>query len=338
VPVPNPTALLTWAHKANEGVEDEAWRDEVLQLVVNLRHFGVDCDLDLFHLTEPGIDWSHWGPRRIQECDFTIAAVNRAWRERFEGTNSPTQGAGAAAEANVLHGLFAANQHDARRRLVIVVLPGASTADVPLQLSGYQRFVVKDFTLDGLIPLLRLLTDQPEHRAPEVGVVPDLSGLPPLADIPPLPASTWSAIDEAAGTPRRHDTVPGVPDAGQDVVRQQIAGNPNGAAVRDLLARFMSLTGSKVHGRQPRGSSGVDHANFTDYLRLTMKGSTAGYLYPGTGLINPKVPAPLLDKALSAAPAAHRVKSSNASQQVSISVVDADTVAQALELLSVTAG
>ena len=80
------------------------WQDQVLDLVVALRGFGIDADVDLFHLHEPGVDWSRWGPARVNACEVTLVAVNAAWREALEGTNPPTEGAGSVAEADVLLG------------------------------------------------------------------------------------------------------------------------------------------------------------------------------------------------------------------------------------------
>lgn len=164
--------MVSWAHRPNEGVAREAWRDCVLDFVVALRTSGVDADLDLFHLHELGIDWSRYGPDRVQQCPRTIVVLNAAWRERLEGTNVPTEGAGAAAEADVLLGLFGDDQEDFRRRVLLVVLPGADSRDVPPRWSGLQRFVIPDFTREGLEDLLRVLTGQPAYLAPPVGTVP----------------------------------------------------------------------------------------------------------------------------------------------------------------------
>lgn len=326
MPSSPPTALISWAHAADAGRTDGEWRDEVLQFAVNLRHFGVDADLDLFHLSEVGVDWSRWGPGRIKTFDYTLIVLNHAWAERFEGSNLPTVGAGAAAEANTLLGLFSKDQHDFQRRVLVVVLPSASRRDLPLQLSGLQRFELKELSREGLTPLLRLFHDQPEIVPPAVGEVPVLS------------QQQFARIDEEFGTPGRHVPVPGVPVEGQDVVQQQIASNSTGEAVRGLLEKLAGWPGVAIRGRRPRGAPQGSGDDFSSYLRIVLGGSTVGYLYASSGRLNPKVAQAGLSDALSAAPAARRVTSSNDSYQLSINVTDDDSRDQALQLLAKSAG
>jgi len=169
------TAFLSWAHQPNPGLDAAAWRDQVLEFVAALRNpGGIVADLDLHHASDPNVDSSRYGPRRVRECDFVLVAVNAAWRERFEGTNDPGVGAGAVGEANELLGLFAEDQAEFRRKVKLVLLPGAAASDVPGQLSGVQRFSITDPTPANLATLLRTLTNQPEYIPPAVGVVPVL--------------------------------------------------------------------------------------------------------------------------------------------------------------------
>ncbi len=168
------TALLSWAHQPNPGVDSAAWRDQVLKLAAGLRRAGVDVDLDLYHVHEPDVDWSRYGPQQVRSRDFVLVAVNAAWRERFEGTNNPAVGAGAVAEANELLGLFAEDQVEFRRKVKPVLLPGADASDVPRQLTGPPRFPIAESTPGRLADLLRTLTNQPEYIPPPLGTVPVL--------------------------------------------------------------------------------------------------------------------------------------------------------------------
>jgi len=63
------TAFITWSHTSNAGATagddqdsrrraDEAWRDEVYDLVSVLRRQGIDAELDLAHLHDPEVDWT----------------------------------------------------------------------------------------------------------------------------------------------------------------------------------------------------------------------------------------------------------------------------------------
>ncbi len=130
------TAFLSWAHQPNPGVDSAVWQSQVLKLAAGLRRAGVDVDLDLYHAQEPDVDWSRYGPQQVRSLDFVLVAVNAAWRERFEGTNDVTVGAGAVAEANELLGLFAEDQAEFRRKVKPVLLSGASASDVCPACSG----------------------------------------------------------------------------------------------------------------------------------------------------------------------------------------------------------
>lgn len=172
------TAFVSWAHRPNPGTTAESWRDQVLDLTVGLRRSGVDADIDLFHLSDPGVDWTRYGTSRIADSDRVVVVLNTAWRERREGRNRPTEGAGAVAEADALLSSFARDQDLFRRRVVLLLLPGISDDDVPDGWHGVQRCRVADSTPAGLTDLLRLLTDQPAFIAPPLGELPVL---PPVS-------------------------------------------------------------------------------------------------------------------------------------------------------------
>jgi hypothetical protein len=127
------------------------------------------------------------------EKDWVIVALSPGWRERWEGRNEPTEGAGAAAEADALLSIYHGDGQDKfREKLVLVTLPSATGQDyVPAGLHGVHRFTITDISLRGLEPLLRLLTNQPRHPAEPLGAIPDL---------PPAPVAT-SRTSGAASTP-----------------------------------------------------------------------------------------------------------------------------------------
>ncbi len=168
------TALVSWAHQPDSDLDASVWRDTVLNLVIGLRVNGVVADLDLFHLSDKEVDWTRWGPATAENCDVVVVALNRAWGERWKGSNDPHHGAGAAAEADVLHGVFSRDQQEFQRRVVLVLLPGSDARDIPAELHRLTRFEVPEPTRDGLLPLLRRLTQQPEYLPPPVGKVPVL--------------------------------------------------------------------------------------------------------------------------------------------------------------------
>jgi hypothetical protein len=107
-----------------------------------------------------------------QECDFTLIVASTAWRERWEGRNEPHEGAGAAREADALHGMFDENQRVFRERVLIVTLPGVTQRGIPADLYGIVRFEVNPRVGDSMEPLLRHLLGEPEFVLPKLGSRP----------------------------------------------------------------------------------------------------------------------------------------------------------------------
>lgn len=177
---PPPTALLSWAHRDENWSNDEAeaWEGSVIALATLLREVGIDVDLDLLHDAEPDIDWTRWGPAAIEMADYVFVVISKGWRQRWDGTNSPTMGAGAATEADSLHGIFESNQHDFQRRTKVILLPGVSPDEIPANLRRLVRFWIDPcdrFSTDGLI---RHVTGQPTYQLPPVGPLRRLDSSP----------------------------------------------------------------------------------------------------------------------------------------------------------------
>jgi hypothetical protein len=170
------TAFVSWAHRHAEmsNAESQEWERQIVEFTTVLRQLGVDADLDLFHLDDTTVDWTRFGPDRIKEKEFVFIAVSRAWTERWEGRNAPTEGAGAALEADVLKGLFQKNQGEFQRRVKVVILPGQSDHDTPHELNRLVKYFPDPTDPDSFEPLLRALTSQPRYPVPPLGDVPVL--------------------------------------------------------------------------------------------------------------------------------------------------------------------
>ncbi len=82
-------------------------------------------------------------------------------------------------------GLFNDDQAEFRRKVKLVLLPGADVSNVPRQLSGVQRFSIGEPVPAHLEDLLRTLTNQPRY-------VP-----PPLGTVPVLPSRTLTEVEHA---------------------------------------------------------------------------------------------------------------------------------------------
>ena len=91
--------------------------------------------MDLFHLQQPGIDWTTYGPNAIRDSDTIIIATSAAYKERWENQRESRLGAGAAREAAVLKDLIDRDQTTFYKKVVVVLLPGTSVDDVPAELA-----------------------------------------------------------------------------------------------------------------------------------------------------------------------------------------------------------
>jgi SEFIR domain len=176
MPAP-PTAFISWAHSSSSWApaRTRRWRQTVVDFATSLRVIGgIDADLDLWHLATHE-DWSTFGVSGIRDSDFVLIAVSDAYRQRWEDTEDPSVGAGAAREANAIKSIFDLDRHDFRRRVKVVLLPGAEVDDIPLELlSSTERIRIEKFDLHGLAPLWRSLHGLPDLTKPPVGPVPSL--------------------------------------------------------------------------------------------------------------------------------------------------------------------
>jgi SEFIR domain len=166
--------FISWAHldTRTPTLVDITWTDSIRALAERLRNASFEVKVDLF---EQDPDWSRWGPSMIDKSDFTIIVPNRAYKERWDGENKPTEGAGAAREINTLKGKFDKDQNRFRRRTIIVKLPGVEPDEVPDEIYSFlTRFEVDPIEGSGMNELLRFLTKQPRYVLPERGMAPVL--------------------------------------------------------------------------------------------------------------------------------------------------------------------
>jgi hypothetical protein len=173
-----PTVFVSWAHSHSSWTSDEAiaWQADVATFAATLRQFGIDADIDLFHLDDR-VDWTRYGARAIIDNEFTIVVMSEAWAERWSGTNDATEGAGAAREADTLHGLFSRHQSDWQAKLLIVMFPGVPDELIPPDLDRVTRVRIDSANPDDYEGLLRLFTGQPRYEKSTLGTLPRLPSL-----------------------------------------------------------------------------------------------------------------------------------------------------------------
>lgn len=224
-----PTALVSWAHRGEDWSDEQAaaWTQEVVEFTGALRANGIDADLDLFHADEADVDWTRFGPRSVADSQFVIVAISEAWAQRWSGTNNPSKGAGAVAEADALKGLFQKDQSAWQRKVIVVVLPSESEVAIPDDLMRATRFWVDPDEPDSIETLLRTLTGQPQYAKPQLGRVPVL---------PPTVAAT---LDGTNGKGRRPTAATEFED--YSAVLNEVKKSPAGDKATARMALLMGL-------------------------------------------------------------------------------------------------
>jgi hypothetical protein len=168
--------FVSWAHSDEDWSADQslAWERRIIAFTTILRSLGIDADVDLYHGTDPSIDWTRFGQSSVLNADFVIIVNSKGWGERWSGTNSPTVGAGAVVETDTLKGLLAENQAEFQRKTLLVRLPGPGRVKIPSDLNRLNRFSIDTDDTESFEPLIRMLTGQPSYAVPELGAVPTL--------------------------------------------------------------------------------------------------------------------------------------------------------------------
>ncbi len=164
-------------------------------LWVFLRANGIDAKFDM-EAAGRRQDWALWMMQEIRVADFVIVVASPEYKRRAEGDAGDAVGRGVQWEAQLLREELNRAREVTWAKLVPVVLPGGSAADIPVWLgpSTGTHYAVSGFTVQGAEGLLRYLTGQPLVIAGEPGSVPHL----PAATIGGAPDT-----DRGATAPRR---------------------------------------------------------------------------------------------------------------------------------------
>ena len=196
----HPTAFVSWAH------DEPAWEATVYAFVHGLYANGIEAEIDLFHLSDPHINWADYGSRAIGSSDYVLLAVSTAYKQRWEGTGDPAKGAGAAYEANTLKSIFADDRNEFQRKVKVVILPGASEDDIPLPIkASIPRFHVDPQSNASYEGLVRMLTGQDAFDRPALSPIPELP--PKVAEVSAAPATGDDETDLAAFIAQLRDSL-----------------------------------------------------------------------------------------------------------------------------------
>lgn len=157
-----PRVFLSYAR------ESDAHAEAVRNLWILLRRNGVDARLDQ-SVAQERHDWAAWMSAQIREADFVLVIASAAYREGAEGWAAPGLSRGVQWEVGMIRDLLYTDQ-SVDHRVLPVVLPGQSTDLLPDFLTPATSTVyrVSAFTVEGAMPLLRLLLDLPDETEPRV--------------------------------------------------------------------------------------------------------------------------------------------------------------------------
>ncbi len=193
--------FISWAHTYPERPE---WQAEVFAFAQLLSHFGtgrLDVRIDLLEQHQQAANWSTYGPLEIAQADYVLLIASPAYRQAWDGIDSPTRG--AEREANTLKGIFDIDREAFYRKLKLVLMPGVPLSALPLDLvPTVTRFKLCELSRRGLDDVLRLLLDDPkwslsamnfEHSDP-ARTEPERAG---SLRVPPTPATTDAALRTA---------------------------------------------------------------------------------------------------------------------------------------------
>ncbi len=164
---------------------------------------GIDAHLDRWY-DDGRRDWAAWALDQVGQADFILAIASPEYKRAVDGRGSPASGGLAAIDGALIRDSYSENLDGATRRILPVVLPGATVDGIPelFRPASTTKYVIPELTLEGIRSLARVLYGSPEYVLPPRG-----SFLPPatvpdrifvsVADAPPVRAPLLAAGAEA---------------------------------------------------------------------------------------------------------------------------------------------
>jgi internalin A len=183
-----PRIFVSYSH------DSEAHRDRVLALSDRLRADGIDAMIDQYVMAPPE-GWPAWCEQQIRMSDFVVMVCTASYRDQINQNTEPGVGFGALWEAR----LIAQYLYDAgstSNKFVPVLLSNGSPDYIPTPLRGSTIYSIE--TPDGYEDLVRLLTNQPKHIMPPLGVIKRYPG----GSVAPRPRDLLAELVESRGGPR----------------------------------------------------------------------------------------------------------------------------------------
>jgi hypothetical protein len=257
--------------------DDDAHVDLVRQFWDFLRgQGGIDARLDMPAAGQPR-DWLAWMQEQVEEADFVLVVASPEYKRRAAGRTAAGAGRGVQWEARLIREISYADNQAGLAKVLPVVLPGRSAAEIPLWLGPTTRthYVVTHFTVAGADALLRYLTGQPYEVDPPLSPAPVLlprqAGSGPGADLPDSgrrPPPVRAAEESGPPRPSRADPAPRPGrlrwrHAARSGRRPALAVAVATLAVATLAVA--ALAGVFFHGRHQRAGSAGGQQTFPGY-------------------------------------------------------------------------
>ncbi|MFI1916577.1 SEFIR domain-containing protein [Nocardia sp. NPDC020380] len=172
-----PRVFISYTH------DDQAHLDAVLHFAEFLStRCGLDVHVDRWDLDRRR-NWYLWAIDQITAADFVLVIASADCKRVADGKLGGLANRGMQSELSVLMDQLHNDRDTWLGKILPVVLPGHSPAEIPLFLQpGIADFyIVSEYTVEGAEALLRVITRQPVHTRPQ-----------PNSEVVRLPTRPWT--------------------------------------------------------------------------------------------------------------------------------------------------
>jgi hypothetical protein len=233
-----PRVFVTYSHDSPEH------KDQVLRFATVLRaRLGLDVHLDQWYDNKRR-DWSLWAIEHLRDADYVLVIASPDYKRRADGVAAPDEGRGAQFEASMLRDALTRDLRAETGRILPVVLPGRSIADIPTFLNAHSttRYEITEVTDAGVADLIAAITGIGRQTMPKRGPWPHTKRAHvPLADAQvPLSAGPQSPV-LSSGLHREAVRLDGV-DYPDSIVFRPTSAQSGGFVEVDLSGAYARLT------------------------------------------------------------------------------------------------
>ena len=142
-------------------------RGRALDLTQSLRARGLETEIDQFHESVPGFNWSRWTVDQIRSSDFVLCIASPQYKARVEAQRGLVGGLGAQWEGAFITEELYSSAASRDSKFLAVLFDGTSADHIPDILQPVGRAHYRLPTEDEV--LYRALTDQPRVTPEPLG-------------------------------------------------------------------------------------------------------------------------------------------------------------------------